>query len=123
MPVAVSGPLTPYITPAILTAAPTGISWRTIPTSKSTPAEQQAEQMNICLRATSMVETAANNVLRATVDTETLYGPDFRVTVNQNTGNCRLLLSRYPVTQVLGGQFANAATFPPQWVAVAGNQF
>jgi hypothetical protein len=123
MPVTVAGPLTPYITPQILTNAPTGISWATIPSMKATAAQQEAEQMNICLRATSMVEATANNVLRATIDTETLYGPDFRVTINRNTGVTRCELSRSPVTQVLGGQFSNAASFPPQWVPLAADQF
>jgi hypothetical protein len=123
MPVTIAGPLTPYITPQILLNAPTGISWKTIPSTGATAAEQAAEQMNLCMRATSMVEAFTNNILRATIDTETLYGPDFRITINRNTGVTRCELSRYPVTQVLSGQFSNAASFPPQWVAIAQDQF
>jgi hypothetical protein len=123
MPVTVAGPLTPYVTPQIIQNAPTGVTWKTIPWLGATVAEQQAEQMNICMRATSMCETTCNNVLRATIDTETLYGPDFRVTVNSSTCVTRCEMSRYPVTQVLSGQVSDAATFPPQWSAIAGNQF
>jgi hypothetical protein len=123
VPVTIAGPLTPYITPAILTNAPTGISWDIIPYNKATVAEQQAEQMNICLRATSMVETAINGILRATIDTETLWGPDFRVTINGRSGVTRLEMSRWPVTQVLSGQISNAASFPPQWIPMPGYLF
>jgi hypothetical protein len=123
MPVTVAGPLTPYVTPEILQNAPTGVTWKTIPWSGATADEQRAEQMNICMRATSMAETTCNNVLRATIDTETLYGPDFRVTVNSSTWVTRCEMSRYPVTQVLSGQVSNAASFPPQWVPIAGSQF
>jgi len=121
--VTIAGPLTPYITPQILLNAPTGISWKTIPAIDATPAEQAAEQMNLCQRATSMVETCTNNILRATVDTESLYGPDFRITVNRDTYVTRAELSRYPVTQVLGGQSSYAGAFPPQWTVIPASQF
>jgi hypothetical protein len=114
---------TPYVTPEVLLSAPTGIAWKTIPGQKSTPAQQQAEQFNICHRATSMVDNACNNVLRATIDVEQMYGPDFRMTVNGYTGVTRVELSRYPVTQVIGGQWSNAAQFPPQWQAMAADLF
>lgn len=118
----VTGPLTPYITPQILTAAPTGVSWSTIPGRNATPDEQLAEQLNICARATSMVDTACNQVLRATVDTETLTGPDFRVTIQRQTGNARLILSRWPVLQVLGGRWA--LNQPPyQWQDLPADQW
>jgi hypothetical protein len=123
MDIVVAGPTTPYITPQILTNAPTGISWRTIPRSNATPDEQQAEQLNLCQRATAMIESATNNVLRATVETETLPGPDFRITVNQYTQVVRVELSRYPVTQVLGGQVSNRAAFPRQYSPIPANQF
>jgi len=122
MPV-IAGPTTPYVTPQVLLSAPTGISWSTIPQYKATVAQQQAEQFNICQRATSMVDTACNNVLRATIDTEQLYGPDFRITVNGYSGVARIELSRFPVTQVLGGQWSPAMTFPPSWQPIAANLF
>ena len=120
---AIAGPITPYITPQILTNAPTGISWRTIPSSKATPAEQLAEQINLCQRATSRIDSAVNNVLRATIETETLYGPDYRVALRSSTGVVRALMSRYPVTQVLSGKAAPAASFPPVFTNIPATAF
>jgi hypothetical protein len=117
------GPGTPYINPSILTAAPTGISWGTIPDRKSTPDQQYAEQVNLCARATSMVDQWCNQPLRATVDTEQWTGPgDFRCQ-NQPTGVTRLLSSRFPVVSVLGGQVSSATAFPRSWNTIPANQF
>ena len=117
------GPGTPYINPAILTSASTGISWNTIPDRNSTPDQKYAEQVNICGRATSMVNQYVNNVLRATVDTETWTGPgDFRCQ-NQPTGVTRLLASRSPITAVIGGQVSSAASFPRAYQTIPANQF
>lgn len=110
--------LTPYVTPEILLNAPTGISWKTIPSVKSDANAQLAEQMNICSRATSMVDTACNNIMRATIDTERFYGPDYRVTVNPRTRVTRFLTSRWPVVQALSARVSSAAVFPPQWTNV-----
>lgn len=115
--------LTPYVTPEILLNAPTGISWKTIPSVKADPSAQLAEQMNICSRATSMVDTACNNIMRSTIDVEQLRGPDFRVTQNISTGVTRLLMSRYPVTSVISGRITNAASFPPNWTSLPATSF
>lgn len=123
MVVSVYGPGTPYVTPQLLTNAPTGITWKSIPSPRATPAEQFAEQLNICARATSMVDTECNQVVRATVDTETQQGPDLFVTINYQTGVGRVVLQRWPVIQVLGGQWTPTATFPPDWQPIAGSQF
>jgi hypothetical protein len=40
-----------------------------------------AEQTNICWRASGIIDNYCNQVLRATVDTEYLSGPNYRVTV------------------------------------------
>lgn len=115
-PAAISaGPGTPYVTPSVLISAPTGIVWSTIgPGARPNPQEQWDEQLNLCRRATSMIDGYANQPLRATVDNETLYGPgDLRFQMVPN-GNARLLLSRSPVTQVLGGLVQMAATFGQQ---------
>jgi len=114
--VPVAGPGTPYVTPELLLAAPTGISWATIPSRNATPAQQQAEQLNLCMRATAMVDAYCNQVLRATIDVETLRGPGFRLTSGGN-GNARAVLSRWPVTQVLAGQVA-VNSLPYQWTAI-----
>jgi hypothetical protein len=114
---------TPYVTPEILTSAPTGIAWKTIPRINSTALQQEAEQINICSRATSMTDSACGGVLRATIDTETIYGPDYRMTVQPWQGNCRVVLQRWPIIDIMSGQLSNSAAFPPQWQTIAANQF
>ncbi len=111
------GPGTPYITPAVLRSAPTGIDWTTIPGRNSDARAQQSEQANICLRATGLVEGVTNQVMRATIDTEFFSGPDWRVTINRSTGNARVLVSRWPILQVVGGQ-VTPDTFPRNWQTI-----
>lgn len=113
---------TPYINPAILTSAATGISWSTIPTRNATPAQQLAEQYNICSRATNMVDTAANQILRATLTTEQLKGPGSTRFQIGNLGNATIILSRAPILAVTGGQFAPAIP-PLQWTTIPANMF
>ncbi|GAA4626881.1 hypothetical protein GCM10023196_036940 [Actinoallomurus vinaceus] len=118
----VTGPGTPYINPAMLTAAPTGISWSTIPDRTATPEQKLAEQLNLCSRATAMVDECCNTTLRCTANAETLYGPDYRVTTRTG-GVTRVMLARPPVTQVLGGRVSSAASFPPQWTDIPADQW
>lgn len=123
----IAGPGSPYVTPQMLTAAATGVSWSSIGSQASvrpTSAEQFAEQMNICRRASAMADSATNTVLRATVDTEQLTGPgDFRFQLQNSTGRARLLMSRSPITAVIGGQWTPAGSFPPQWTQLAATAF
>lgn len=115
---------TPYITPEMLTNAPTGVSWNIIPKPKATSQEQLAEATNICWRATSTVDTYCNQVLRATVDTEQLQGPgNVRVGVQKDTGNGILIMRRWPVTDILAIQTASAATFPRQWSTIPTGKY
>lgn len=110
---------TPYVTPAMITNAPTGISWSIIPFPKSTSAQQFAEQTNICWRATQIVDGFVNQVFRSTIDNEERSGPgDFRVNYEQATGNIRWILTRWPVTDVLAVQVSANAVFPRQWTQV-----
>jgi len=112
------GPLIPYVTPELLTNAPTGISWSTIPPGRSvTDAERLAEQANICARATAQADTYCNQVLRATLDTEIQQGPDFRITVQNGTGNGRFILQRWPVLQIVS-LAVSPNTFPRQYVTL-----
>jgi len=115
------GPGTPYITPAVLRSAPTGIDWSTIPFRGADQRAQQAEQANICLRATGLVEGITNQVLRATLDTEFFTGPDWRVTISNTTGNIRVTVSRWPILQVIGGQ-VTPNTFPRTWTTIPADQ-
>jgi hypothetical protein len=122
--VPIIGPGTPYVTPPLLRAATTGITWSTIPNRGATEAQQLAEQMNICARASAMLEANANQVLRATLNVETFVGPgSFRCQVNGSTGVARLLTSATPVTSVVGGRSSPTAAFPPQWTTIAADQF
>lgn len=116
---AITGPLTPYVTPRILLNAPTGISWNSIPPGTGvTPAEHTAEQLNICMRATAQADSYCNQVLRATLDTEQVTGPDFRMTIEQSTQNCRIIMSRWPILAITGVEVSPNAVMPRQWQQV-----
>lgn len=98
-------------------------SWSTIPDRTSTPDQQYAEQVNICARATAMIDEYCNQPLRATVDVEQAYGlGDFRCQL-QPTGVTRILLSRSPVISVVSGQVSSAASFPRSWQTIPANQW
>jgi hypothetical protein len=115
--------LAPYISPLTLETAPTGVDWTTIgdPAADPTPAQNVNEVWMMCARATSRVDGYVNQTLRATVDTELIWGPDYRVTVGPASGgsyptpywgnsgatNARIILSRWPVLSV-----TNVATCP-----------
>lgn len=123
--VVVTGPTTPYVSPEMLMAAATGIAWSTIGSScgKPSPAEQYAEVVNICARATAMVDSICNSTLRATLDSEVMTGPgDFRFQI-QPSGRARMVMSRLPVLSIIGGQWCPAGSFPPAWTSIAANQF
>lgn len=110
--------LAPYVTPQILTQAPTGISWSTIPFgSQVTPEQRAAEAQNICDRATAIADGYCNQSLRATVDTEFIQGPDYYATVQQSTGNVRLIMSRSPVLDAVSVQ-VSPNIFPRSWTSL-----
>jgi len=107
---------TPYVTPEMLQNAPTGLPWDTIPLPQSTLMEQLAEQTNIAWRATGEVDSFCNQPLRATLDVEEDVGPEFRLTVKN--GLASMIMSRWPVVQIIGAQVSGAATLPPQWTSI-----
>ena len=115
-PVEPVGPLSPYVNPNILTSAPTGISWSTIPSGRGTgqPAKN-VELFNICQRASAQADGYCNQVLRATVDVERQQGPDYYLTVQQATGNARIILSRWPVLNINSVRVSANNVFPRQW--------
>lgn len=115
--------LTPYITPTELINGPTGLDWSSIPTRNASALAQLAEQTQICWRVTDRIDELAEQVLRATVDTETQRGPDFYLTVDMSTQEGKFLTSRWPILAVLSGQWCYSATYPPVWTAIAANQF
>lgn len=108
----------------MLINAPTGVPWSIIPFPKATSAQQLAEQTNVCFRATSIVDGYVNQVLRCTINNENISGPgNFRVNIQNGTGNVRMLLRRWPVTQILAVQVTNNATFPRQFRTVPAGFF
>lgn len=108
----------PYATPSLLLNAPTGTPWDIVPepNSSGTPA-QLAELTNICWRATSQCDAIANQTLRSTVSVEQVQGPDYRMTVD-SSGVARVMLSRWPVTEILAGRVSPRATIPRSWSPV-----
>lgn len=107
----------------MITNAPTGISWSIIPFPKSTSAQQFAEQVNMCWRATAIVDGYVNQIFRSTIDNEERSGPgEYRINIEQSTGNIRWILSRYPITQILAVQVA-PNTFPRQWQPVGAGYY
>lgn len=117
------GPGTPYITPQLLTQAPTGISWASIPSGSGvTPGQRLAAQADICAQATAQADEMCFQPLRATIDTEQYSGPDFRMTVQSQTGNVRMILARWPILTVLSIEIS-PNSFPRQWTSLAAGQW
>jgi hypothetical protein len=129
----------PYISPTTLVTAPTGVDWTSIPPDDdATPAQNLAEQWNICARATAEVNGYCNQILRATADTELFHGPDYRVTVGPGGGgsrspaywfsgsgtyNARIILSRFPILQVTSVLTCPNTTFPRVWTALPSGMY
>jgi hypothetical protein len=112
------GYLAPYVTPAIVQQAPTGISWNTIPPgTQTTPQQKTAELFNICQRATAICDGYVNQILRCTTATEFLQGPDYYCTYQQSTGNMRLIMSEWPIIEILSVQ-VSPNTFPNSWTSL-----
>jgi hypothetical protein len=108
---------TPYVTPAMLINAPLGISWKTIPSKDADAAAQLAEQTNICWRASDLIDGYCNQPLRATLDTETVYGPDYRFTM-EPSGMAHVILSRWPILKVTAVKCSLASVFPRSWTTI-----
>ena len=128
--------LTPYISPTTLINAPTGIDFTTIPDVDSSPSQQNAEQWNMCMRATSMADQYCNQLLRASIDTEVHHGPDYRVVVGPAAGgaypsaywgavgsNCRVIMGRWPILAVNGVKVAANAVWPRSWTSLPSGYF
>jgi hypothetical protein len=79
--------------------------------------------VNILGRATARADSTVNQVLRATLDYEQVEGPDYRLTVQNGTGNGRLILSRWPILSIVSIQVAPNAVFPRQWTSIPAGQW
>jgi hypothetical protein len=128
--------LTPYISPLTLTNAPTGIDFTTIPDVDSSPSQINAEQWNMCMRATSMADQYCNQLLRASIDTEVLHGPVYRVVVGPQAGggnlgaywgtvgsNCRAIMSRWPILAVNSVKVCGNGVWPRVWTSLPAGYF
>jgi hypothetical protein len=76
-----------------------------------------AAQSDICAQATAQVDQICNQPLRATLDVEEYSGPDFRMTIQQDTGNVRMILARWPILSISSIEVA-ANSFPVQWQSI-----
>jgi hypothetical protein len=115
---------TPYITVGMLKSSPTGVSWNIIPEPGASSDESNAELTAITWRATSIVDTYCNQVLRATVDNEQLTGPGARRVGHQpGTDNGLLIMSRWPVTEVLAIQTSRNRSWPRSWSTVPPGRY
>lgn len=61
-------------------------------------------------------------VMRATVDTEYRVGPDYYMTIQQATGNARIILFRKPILNINSIQ-VSPNTFPRTYVTVPSNMY
>ena len=123
---------TPYVTPDQLYSSsgasswPTGVQWGTIPDSSSgSPgaAAQFAVLSMICGEATIRAEQICNQTLRATTTQEVLEGPHFRVTVQRNSANGRIICSRWPVLSVQSVQVCPNSVWPRVWQTVPAGYY
>jgi hypothetical protein len=118
------GPLTPYVTPAALKQAPTGVDFSDIPAGGIrrgvTQEQKTAELANICARATALVDKCCKQPLRATIDPLPLYGPGApRVYVPRGRGDqpATLIMTRWPVLEVVSVQYSKNC-LPYNWSTV-----
>ena len=110
----ITGPLTPYVVPGdALTGWPTGIDFETIPMGSTVlQGQKTAALYNMCESATTQVDEYCNQPLRATLATEEQSGPDYWLTVQVGSGMGRMVLQRWPITQIVAVNVAASAGFP-----------
>lgn len=114
--------VTPYIIPAMLTnLAPFGIDWASIPVSGVGAAANVAALWDLCLLASDSVDTTVNMPLRATLDVETLMGPDQRVSISGSTGVAVALMGHWPILTVAGAQWTTTGGFPQVFNTIPSN--
>jgi hypothetical protein len=114
---------TPYATPQVAMDAPTGIGWQGIPQPSSSLPAQQAEATAILWRATSVVDTYTNQVLRATVSNEQLTGPGApRFGFMPGTDQFQLTMRQWPISEILAIQYARNRP-PLSWSTVASTAY
>jgi hypothetical protein len=111
----------PYLSIQELITAPTGIDWASIPKRGATAQAQLIEQTQLCLRVSDRMDELASQLLACSVDTQEEQGPDFYLTVDNSTGEGRLICARWPVLNIVSGQWAPAAAYQqggPPWTPI-----
>jgi hypothetical protein len=121
----VMGPGTPYLTPDLLIREPIGVSWSSlVPRTGSSPQDLNAVLVDICQKASGLIDGYCNQPLRATLNTESLTGPGgARVGVDTHTKVTTCVLRRGPVLQVTSVQVSPARSFPRAWTTVTPGQY
>lgn len=110
---------TPYITPSMIqNLAPFGIDWASIPIAGAAPNLNTAALFDLCLAASGAIDNYCFQPIRATIDVETIDGPDMRMTVRQTTGVAVLLMQHWPVIDVIGARMTPAGAFPRTWFQI-----
>ena len=95
------------------------VDYDTIPMGSTVSQGQKTAALyNMCQSLPTQVDEYCNQPLRATLATETQSGPDYWLTVQVGSGLGRMVLQRWPVTQIVSVQVAASAGFPHQWTSV-----
>lgn len=95
--------------------APLGVDWESIPSANASAQANLAALLDICYIASDSIDTECFQPLRSTADLEELIGPDYRLTVDGNTGVASAKMQHWPITEALGARLSPAAAFPPTW--------
>lgn len=115
---------TSYVTPAMLSAHPAGLSWDVVPTLSPDVYAQQAQLAEVCWQATSAVDRYCRQTLRATITTDSFRGPGMqRVGADRIRRTGTLIARSWPVTGVEAIQVSPARAFPSQWTLVPSGQW
>ena len=61
--------------------------------------------------------------MRATIDYDQQSGPDYRVTVQVGSRNGRMILTRWPILQIISVQVAPNNVFPRQWTTLPAGYY
>lgn len=113
---------TPYIIPAMLkNLAPFGIDWTSIPINGPASNLNVAALYDLCMAASGAIDNYCFQPLRATVDVETLDGPNTRLVVRASTGVAVAQMQHWPILGVLGARMTPAGAFPRTWSTIPAN--
>ena len=106
----------------MLLATNYGISWGTFPKQGAPLPDQVAAQLDICNIVTSEMDSVADAILRANIDTEEDFGPNFIITVDSNTGWVRYRFPVTPILWVVNAQYCPAGNVTPTWTSIPVSQ-